>query len=51
MAKSFISPMKQSKQHFFPIAAKTLALTGFAALSLIHATPAHAIRPVRKIET
>lgn len=42
MAKSFISPMKQSRQHS-SIVTKTLALSGFAALSLIHATPAQAI--------
>ncbi len=35
--------MKQLKQLPTPIIAKTLALNGFAALSLIHATPAQAI--------
>lgn len=42
MANPFISSMKQSRQHS-PIIAKTLALSGLAALSLIHATPAQAI--------
>jgi len=41
--KPFIPPMKQLKQLSTPIIAKTLALTGFAALSLIHTTPAQAI--------